>query len=176
MPTSNLSGTDRTLDSTASKTDLREKIELLSEFVKSSIADVSKKRKLNQRRATAIKVMILCTSGGATILLGLNLDQTMEISVKNIAFTLTSLVTLLNALEPFFNYRALWVEHERANAAFFHLKDRMQFYSSGRTESTLEADQIEKFYTEYEQIWASLNQAWTTQRQSYQVIGPAAKS
>lgn len=176
MPTSNDSGAVHAPGGTVAATDLRKKIELLSEFVQSSIADVSKKRKLNQRRATAIKVVILCTSGGATILLGLNLDQTMDVSVKNIAFALTSLVTLLNALEPFFNYRALWVEHERANAAFFHLKDRLQFYISGRSDSTLEADQIENFYTEYEQIWASLNQAWTTQRQSYEAIGSTMKS
>lgn len=145
----------------------RHKVELLQRFIKSSIDDVGRKRKLNQRRATIVKVLILSLSGGATILLGLNLGPAAELPLKNVAFALSSLVTLLNALEPFYNYRALWVEHERANAAFFQVKDRLTYYVSGRSDDELEAAELRKFYDEYERVWSSLSQAWTQLRQQY---------
>lgn len=146
----------------------RKKVELLQSFLKLSIEDIGKKRKLNQRRATWAKLLILCMSGGATILLGIDISAAVEVPLKNAAFALTSLVTLLNALEPFFNYRGLWIEHERANAAFFAVKDRLAFYVTGRADAELELEVINGFYGEYEQVWANLNDAWQHKRQQYQ--------
>jgi len=145
----------------------RRKVDLLQSFIRSSIDDVGRKRRLNQNKATTVKMLILCMSGGATILLGLNLGPVAEQPFKNVAFALSSLVTVFNALEPFFNYRALWVEHERANAGFFQLKDRLEYYITGRTDAELDLKEIEKFYDEYEHVWATLNQAWNQQRLQY---------
>jgi hypothetical protein len=152
----------------------RRKVELLQSFIKSSIGDVGRKRKLNQQRATIVKVLILCMTGGATLLLGLNLGPAAELPLKNVAFALTSLVTVFNALEPFFNYRALWVEHERANAAFFQVKDRLDFYVTGRSDRELDLNEVRKFYDEYERVWAALSQAWTQQRLQYENTGKQA--
>ena len=71
---------------------------------------------------------------------------------------------MLSALEPFFNYRALWVEHERANGSFFHVKDRLGFYVTGRKDDELDLDKLARFYDEYEQVWSTLNAAWSRQR------------
>lgn len=149
----------------------RRKVELIQNFIKSSIDDVGAKRKRNQRKATVVKVSILCLSGGATLMLGLNLGPSAEVSLKNIAFVLSSLVTVFNALEPFFNYRSLWVEHEKANAAFFQVKDRLEFYVTGRSDNELSLKEIDKFYEEYEDVWSSLNQAWSKQRLLYDLDG-----
>lgn len=70
--------------------------------------------------------------------------------------------------EPFFNYRALWVEHERATAGFFQVKDRLEFYVMGRSDAELELKEIDKFYDEYEHAWSTLNQAWSQQRLRYE--------
>lgn len=158
-------------------TELRKKVALLQGFIKSSIGDVAAKRKLNQRKATVVKVLILTMSGGATILLGLNLGPMAEAALKNVAFALMSLVTVFNALEPFFNYRALWVEHERANAAFFSVKDRLEFYVTGRGDAALEPAAINRFYADYESVWANLNQAWSRQRLSAEgTVKPLSKA
>jgi hypothetical protein len=160
----------------ASAAELRKKIELLTEFIQSSITDVGNKRKLNRKHATWIKMLILCMSGAATIFLGLNLGSHTESALKNAAFVLSSLVTIFNALEPFFNYRGLWVEHERANAGFYQVKDRMAYYTAGRSDADLEAKEIDKFYDQYEHVWATLNQAWTQRRQQYDDAGKGGKA
>ena len=95
----------------------------------------------------------------------------MYAKIKNIAFVFSSLVTVFNALEPFFNYRSLWIEHEKANAAFFQVKDRLEFYITGRTDDELSLKEIDKFYEEYEEVWSSLNQAWSKQRLLYDLDG-----
>lgn len=146
------------------ESEARRKVALLQGFIKSSIADVGNKRKLNQNKATTVKVMILCMSAGATILLGLSFGPAVEATTKNIAFALSSSVTVLYALEPFFNYRALWIEHERANAGFYQVKDRLDFYVTGRSDTQLDLEEIRKFYDEYENVWSTLNQAWNQQR------------
>ncbi|MFM7235725.1 MAG: SLATT domain-containing protein [Cyanobium sp.] len=99
------------------------KVELLQSYLEESIKDIRRKRKMNRQRATFIKLLILCLSGGATVLLGLDIGMNAQLPMKNLAFAFTASVTVLNALEPFFNYRALWVEHERANASLYQLKD-----------------------------------------------------
>jgi len=151
-------------DASAAASEVRRKVELLRGFIAASIADVGSKRKRNQRKATVVKVAILFMSGGATILLGLNLGSFAEAPLKNIAFVLSSLVTVFNALEPFFNYRALWVEHERANAGFFQVKDRLDFYVAGRGDADLDVKVIDGFYADYERVWSTLNQAWNRER------------
>ena len=156
--------------------ELRQKVKLLHDYLESSIADIAMKRRLNQTRATNIKVLILCLSGGATLLLGLDLGKLAELPLKNLAFAATSILTVLNALEPFFNYRALWVEHEKANAAFFAVKDRLNFYIAGRQDTDLNAEQIGKLYAEYEAVWAALNNAWSIQRQKYAETPGATKA
>lgn len=94
-----------------------------------------------------------------------------QLPLKNLAFAFTAIVTVLNALEPFFNYRALWVEHERANASLYQLKDRLNFYVTGKEKTGLDISELEEFYAQYEQIWETLNQAWISQRQRYHEIG-----
>src|SRR6187431_3059560 len=115
--------------------ELAKKISLLEKWANDSIKYVNSARKTNRAKATGIKVSVLCLSGGATILLGLNIATGAELQLKNIAFALTSMVTVLNALEPFFNYRALWVEHERAKARFNQLHDQIRFYKEGKAEA-----------------------------------------
>ncbi|NMF82036.1 SLATT domain-containing protein [Nodosilinea sp. P-1105] len=153
-----------------SSSECMKKVELLQGYLESSIKDVGRKRKINQQRATSIKVLILCLSGGATVLLGLDIGMHAQLPLKNLAFAFTAIVTVLNALEPFFNYRALWVEHERANASLYQLKDRLNFYVTGKEKTGLDISELEEFYAQYEQIWEMLNQAWIAQRQRYHEI------
>jgi hypothetical protein len=58
----------------------------------------------NQRKATYIKLATLLFSTAATIFLGLK-GLEPEQTFKNIAFVFSASVTLLTALEPFFNFR-----------------------------------------------------------------------
>jgi hypothetical protein len=102
------------------------KIELLQAKVDDATRKVRGNRRDNRRKASLIKLTATFCSAAATILLGLKVPN-LESQFKDIAFVLTALITLLSALEPFFNFRALWIEHEIALWKFYRLRDKIEF-------------------------------------------------
>lgn len=145
--------------------ELEKKANWLSNSIDASIENVAQKRLSNQRKATYLKILTLILSGSATILLGLQIAG-LEKWFKDIAFVFASLVTLLTAAEPFFNYRAFWIEHERAKYRFHRLKDEFDFYLAGTTTDTLDPLRLEEFHQKYQEIWNELSENWLDQRQS----------
>jgi len=139
------------------KLEIENKVEFLKQYIEISIGEMKKHRKQNQRRASAIKVSMLIFSSFATILLGVQLNN-QESLLKNIAFVLSAAVTLLNALEPFFNFRALWIEHEQGLASMYRLQNDFDFYLAGRKVEEIDHSRIELFRKRYEEVWNTLNE------------------
>jgi hypothetical protein len=131
----------------------------LKQKIAAAIVDTRSNKRQNQRRATIIKLTTIVLSGAVTLLLGLQLPG-LEPTFKNIAFAFGALVTLLNALEPFFNFRAMWIEHEVALAGFHRLADRLDFYLTGVKEEDLDLAVLDKFHQDYQTIWGNFSQAW----------------
>jgi len=102
-------------------------------------------------------------SGAATVLLGLQIEG-LEPQFRSAAFVLSALVTLFSALEPFFNFRALWIEHEIALWKFYRLRDRINFYLEGLDASQISSEAVDRFHTEYQAIWNDLSQSWINYR------------
>lgn len=115
----------------------------------------------NQRKATYIKLATLLFSTAATIFLGLK-GLEPEQTFKNIAFVFSASVTLLTALEPFFNFRSFWVEHEIAQGHFIGLSADLAFYLAGNPQP--DANKLDEFHKTYNEIWAGLNAVWAENR------------
>ena len=67
-----------------------------------------------RRLATMVKLMSLALSAVATVILGL---QDLDFWT-GLAFSLVALTTVVNAVEPFFNWRSRWVLMEEARYRF----------------------------------------------------------
>lgn len=143
--------------------EVQAKIELLKTKIEGAIRKVRDDRKDNRKKATYVKLSVILLSGIATVLLGLQLPN-LTLPFKNIAFVLTALVTVLNALEPFFNFRALWVEHEIALWKFYRLKDKTELYLAGNRIENISIEKVNSFQVEYESIWNDLSQSWINYR------------
>ena len=83
-----------------------------------------------------------------------------------VAFTLGAIVTVLNALEPFFNFRSLWVEHEEAVYRLYRLQDDFTFYLKGKQPKDLSQEKLEEFNQKYGQIWVDVSRRWLALRRS----------
>lgn len=158
-----LSSHPESVDASTSK--LQEKADCLSKQIETAIAHTKENKRKNQRRASYIKIATVLLSGIATVLLGLQI-QGYEAAFRSYAFILGALVTVLTALEPFFNFRALWVEHEAALADFHRLKDKFVFYLVGAEPDRLDEKRLEQLHQEYQQIWNRLNRTWIEYRRS----------
>lgn len=143
--------------------EVRKKTEMLLDMINKALTYQGTRKVQNKRRASLIKIATIFFAGSATILLGLQISG-FEKYLKEIAFVLASLVTLLNAIEPFFNFRALWIEHELAIAKFARLKNKVEFYLAGKEVDKINPKIIEQHFAEYEEIWSNTSRAWISYR------------
>lgn len=142
-----------------------EKAELMRRMVDNSISHAQHNRQHYRKRASLVRISTILASTLVTVLLGLQIAG-FEVYFKQIAFVLGALVTLLNALEPFFNFRALWVEHEQALAGFYALKNDLDFYLSGVKPEELDLTALDKVRERHGLIWGQLSKSWIEHRKN----------
>ncbi len=134
-------------------------VKWLLKRIDESLSEIGKKKILFQQRASIIKILAIALSAGLTICLGLRLPE-FEFELRMAAFLMGGIVTFLNALEPFFNFRSLWVEHEEAQYKLHRLKDQIDYYMAGDLIQSIPPDTIDKFLANYNEIWDSLSNNW----------------
>ncbi|MCA9946679.1 MAG: SLATT domain-containing protein, partial [Anaerolineales bacterium] len=69
-----------------------------------------------------------------------------------IALVLGASITVINALDAFYDYRSLWIRRTVNLARLKNLKREMDFYSTGAKPGEYEYDQITKFKNSLNQI------------------------
>ncbi|AUG81146.1 hypothetical protein CFP65_6492 [Kitasatospora sp. MMS16-BH015] len=123
-------------------------------------------RKRRFRGASSVlKLVTLGLSAASTVILGLqNLDFW-----AGLAFALVAVVTLLGAVEGFFNWRARWVLMEETQYRFQRLADELEYLVVSTPAGELTHDQLRPLFEQYQGVWAQLSDRWLQERR-----GPAA--
>lgn len=129
----------------------------LLQLVDKALEYVYRQIEVNKKRASSLKLLIVILTGLSTVLLGLQIQGAAE-PLKQTAFVLVSLATVLSALEPFFNFRAQWVEHEIAAANFHMLRDELQYRLRGGR-GQLKPDELDRLFERYQANWNHLNRS-----------------
>ena len=135
------------------------KVEFLKARIALALAYMERSRDKNRGRAATIKLSTVGLSAVATVLLGLQLSG-MDDLLRNFAFILVTFVTLLNALEPFFNFRSLWVEEEASIAQFFRLRDELGYEIAAVGGGTPSDEVLDRLFRQFLDIWEHHNNAW----------------
>lgn len=151
--------------SSATIAELEKKAQWLSASIQEGLDRSRRKRDRFRTRASIIKIGTIVLSGTVTILLGLQIAG-VEDRFRMIAFVLGAIVTMLAALEPFFNFRSLWVEHEEAVYHLYRLQDDLNFYLTGKQPAELSLEKLDEFNKRYGQIWDDLSHRWLELRRS----------
>src|ERR1039458_5821944 len=85
----------------------------------------ARRRKAKFRRsASAIRMLSLMLAVGSTIILGL---QHLNFWT-GLAFSLVAVGTLVNAVEPFFNWRSRWILMEEAQYRLQRIRDELDYH------------------------------------------------
>lgn len=140
-----------------------DKAGFLRQAIEKAVNQTGYQKLRNQKRASFIKLAAMIFSSAATVLLGLK-GVGSEQMFKNIAFVFSASVTLLTALEPFFNFRSFWVEHEIAQGRFLGLRADLEFYLAGLDSNHLDEGKLDTFHERYQKIWDDLNTVWAENR------------
>lgn len=139
--------------------ELEQKTQWLSTAIQEGLNRSRKKKKTFKNRAAAIRISTVVLAGAVTVLLGLQI-QGLEDRFRMVALILGAIVTVLAALEPFFNFRSLWIEHEEAVYRLYRLQDDFTFYLAGKQPEDLSLEKLDEFTARYGQIWIDLSERW----------------
>ncbi|WP_354637621.1 DUF4231 domain-containing protein [Kitasatospora camelliae] len=121
------------------------------------------KKKRLRLASSALKVLTLGLSAASTIILGL---QDLDFWA-GVAFSLVALVTLLGAVESFFNWRSRWVLMEETQYRFRRLADELEYLIASTPAADLTHDRLRPLFDEYQRVWAHLSEGWLQERRAF---------
>ncbi len=110
--------------------------------------------------STATRLVSLVLSGAATIILGL---QNLTFWA-GLGFSMVALTTVINAVEPFFNWRSRWVLAEEAQHGFYRLQEDLEFLVATQQREELKPEDMDKLYVRYRSIWDNFAEKWLESR------------
>ncbi|GAA0489839.1 DUF4231 domain-containing protein [Streptomyces olivaceiscleroticus] len=138
----------------------RETAAFLLEKIRQSNDYARGKKRRFGRSASITKVATLALSAASTVILGLqNLN-----AWAGLALACVALVTLLGAVEPFFNWRSRWVAMEEAQYRFQRLSDDLEYLVASTAADGLTFDQLGEIFGQYQAIWNDLSRTWLEHR------------
>jgi hypothetical protein len=118
------------------------------------------RKKRFQRFSSGIKLLSLVISAAATIILGLQ-----DLSFwAGLGFSLVALVTVINAVEPFFNWRSRWVLAEEAQYRFNRVKDDLEYLVVTTPKDRLQMEDLTGLYKRYAENWDKFSEQWLENR------------
>jgi hypothetical protein len=113
-----------------------------------------------QNFSSGVKLLSLAISAAATIILGLQ-----DLSLwAGLAFSLVALVTVISAIEPFFNWRSRWVLAEEAQHKFFRLRDDLDYLVATRPKEDLTIEAVTVLYDSFQDSWQNFSEEWLANR------------
>jgi hypothetical protein len=109
-----------------------------------------------RRSASRVKVAALVLAALSTVVLGVE-----AIPGRSwIALPMVAAVTVLSALEPFFNWRSRWVLMEEAQYRLNRLRDELDYYLAVTPEDAVRRTDLDRFFADQQQIWSDVSRRW----------------
>jgi Protein of unknown function (DUF4231) len=139
---------------------LREQFTRFRALVSSDMDWVDSRKDRFRARASWAKVFALVLTAASTVVLGL----TGIPDRAAIALPMVALVTVISALEPFFNWRSRWILMEEAQYRLNRLRDEMDYYLVTTPTGEMRRAALERFFREQQDIWSDVSKQWIEYR------------
>ncbi|MER7761679.1 SLATT domain-containing protein [Streptomyces sp. NPDC097619] len=140
----------------------------LTERLREGTAYARGKKRRFGRRASATKVASLVLSAASTVILGL---QDLN-AWADLALACVAVVTLLGAVEPFFDWRSRAVLMEEAQYRFHRLADDLAYLLATTPPEELTVERIDGLFARYQLVWDDLSRGWLDHRRETGTPGP----
>ncbi|MEU8635135.1 DUF4231 domain-containing protein [Amycolatopsis sp. NPDC048633] len=126
------------------------------DLVSADIDWIDSRKKRFKRPASRVRVATLVLTALSTVVLGIP-----EIPARaSIALPLVAAVTLLAGLETFFTWRSRWLLMEETQYRMNRLRDDMDYYLVTTPAAELRRDELDRFYSEQQELWADVSRRW----------------
>jgi hypothetical protein len=125
----------------------------------------ARRRKAKFRRsASAIRMLSLILAVASTIILGL---QHLNFWT-GLAFSLVAVGTLVNAVEPFFNWRSRWILMEEAQYRLQRIRDELDYHLLKTPSADVALDELDPVFQRLQGVWTETSERWLAYRRGGQ--------
>lgn len=90
--------------------EINERLVDLEKQIGERIDDFNHKRKRDKKIAFSLKILTVVLSAMISVLLGVKVSTFFSEIFKNISLVLGSLITVVTAIDAFYNHRSLWIQ------------------------------------------------------------------
>ena len=139
---------------------LREQFTRFRALVSSDMDWADARKDRFRARASWAKVLTLLLTAASTVVLGLT-DMPGRAAV---ALPMVALVTVISALEPFFNWRSRWILMEEAQYRLNRLRDEIDYYLVTTPTGEIRKTELERYFREQQGIWSDVSKRWIEYR------------
>jgi hypothetical protein len=140
-------------------TDADARFNHLKKELRDRIHTTDKKKRKEKRIAFWLRVTTVAFSGTITVLLGFKVGQPAARYLSNGALILSATVTVLTAVDAFYNYRSLYIHRTILITKLEGLVRRLDYLAAGR-DPGITREQMDCLLKEMDQVLAEDLQAW----------------
>jgi hypothetical protein len=120
----------------------------------------ARRRRRDKRKSFGLQMATVALSATITVLLGLRVETGLQRTLANLALVLGALVTVLAAMEAFFNHRGLWVSRTITVRRLEELRRQADYQLAGLADGEVQPAVVDGLLARLEQILAEDQQAW----------------
>lgn len=124
------------------------KVRYLVEEIEKRIEETEKKRHKEKRIAFWLRFAVVAFSGSITVLLGVQVNQRVGVYFSNTALVLGAAITVLSAVDAFYNYRGLYISR---TILMWNLEDvnrRLNYMMAGADGASVPVEKVDKLLSE----------------------------
>ncbi|MBS4207050.1 DUF4231 domain-containing protein [Bacillus sp. FJAT-50079] len=136
-----------------------EKATYLQKEIRGNIQFFRYRKNRHKKRAFHLNLVTVICSATITTLLGLQ-DFSVGSWFINISIILGAIVTVLNFINGFYNYKELWIKDGKAFIELQELERDLTFYMEGRDPASFAAEELEKYRIRLNEIIHSSADIW----------------
>jgi len=139
------------------------RLKYIEDKIIEDISNIQKRCNKNRIKSLSIGLLTIISGACVTIFLGLRIEYLEEL-FKNIALICGVLVTALNSIEKYFNYRDLWVGQTVHILKLKALYSEIEFFKLGLSNDkndTIQDEKLNSFFSEYQKIWEDISNKWS---------------
>jgi hypothetical protein len=125
------------------------------ELVSSDMDWADSRKNRFRTSASRVRLSTLLLTASSTIVLGLGLSFSAKVALPMVAA-----VTVLSALETFFNWRSRWVLMEETQYRLNRLRDEIDYYVVVTPSAEITREKLDEFFQEQQTIWSDVSRRW----------------
>jgi hypothetical protein len=138
-------------------------IEFIESEIKQRIESFDQDRKFYREKSRQFNIFTASLSALTTFMIGLSQSYNPSKLISLVALATSAVMTVVNAVDTFYNYRRRWVQNNDTVMKLYELASDIK-YTKACDDGILTSESMDVFYNRYKNILRDANEGWKEDR------------